>query len=535
MSLAWAINRAAGQGAVIGERASVGQRKTIQAPVSGWNTSDARAAMPPKFAVQLDNYFPEAGSVTLRRGSRKVAEGVGSDYVRTLIPHQSGTVSKLFAIGGGAFYEVTNVANADVIAATELKDGSYTSDRWRFKTFQGHTICVNGEDPPERIQPNGTLAAAHGWSKAAGQDAIAFDAAKLSHVLQFKGRPFFLEKDSPNLWYGGLGAVQGDLTRFALDRINAEGGNAVGIDTVTIDSGEGLDDILCIFFDNGSVLLYNGTDITSASDFNLVGRFNIGPLIADKGVVRYRGDLVAMTTDGYIKVASLLREGARSAHMSMGSNLSAKIANTVSEEYRLHGDQVGWECIQFTPANWLLFNLPIVGGVQHVMNTQTGAWCRFTGLDARCWAVWRDRIFYGGPSGGVFEANINADDDGAPIEGRVQGAFQYLGSTMDKRFTMARALVDSDADVSFVIGTVTDFNEEPGLGSPTALETAGGEWNVAEWNVAEWAGGVFALQEWQALNRDGTAISVVLVSSTRGARLRYYACDIIAENTIALL
>ena len=537
MSLAWAINKHAQRGAVVGDRSAGGQRKTIQAPVDGWNTSDAYATMPPKYAVVLENFFPEAGSVSLRRGSRTTARGVGTGYVSTLIPHESGSVRRLYAVGGGQLWNVTN--NAQVaIDATSLKNGSYTSDRWRWASMAGHTIMVNGEDVPELILPDGSVAAANAaaWTKAAGQDAITFSASRLAHVLPFKGRVYFLEKDSPNLWYGNLGAVRGDLTRFALDRVHAEGGNAIGIDTVTVDAGSGVDDLLLIFFDTGSVLVYQGSDPTSAGVDGLrqVGIWKLGRLIGDRATVKYGGDLIAMTVDGYVSMKQTL-QGGRVSVSRETSNISLKIANTITERYRQFGGNSGWDCVLFTPATWLLFSVPLEGGEQHVMNTQTGAWCRLTGMDARCWTVWNDRLFFGGPGGTVVEANVARDDDGDLIEGDVQGAFQYLGTAMDKRFTMARALVDSDGDVSFRIGVTTDFNDPGRLAAATEIATSGAEWDTAEWDVAEWAGGTFSLQEWQGLNEDGTAISVRLRSSTRGASLRYFACDVVTEPTIALL
>ena len=134
MSIAYAINRAARQGAELGPRSALGRREKIQAPVDGWNTSDAWASMPPKYAIQIDNYFPERGAVVLRRGSRVSATGAGTDYVQTLIPHRSGTVSKLYAVGGGQIWDVTNPSQVSAFEAESVKDGSYASDRWRFES-----------------------------------------------------------------------------------------------------------------------------------------------------------------------------------------------------------------------------------------------------------------------------------------------------------------------------------------------------------------------------------------------------------------
>ncbi len=530
MSLSHAIGQTVRKhgGASIGARQHLGRRHNIQAPVSGLNTSDAWAAMRPKYAIHLDNFFPESGAVVLRRGCREHATEVGNGEVLSLFAHESGTVSKMFAVGGGTLYEVSDNA-----AGTSLKSG-LTSSRWQTAMHGGHTVMVNGEDDPLRILPAGTLAAAHGWSKASGQDSIPFAASQLYRVLPFKGRLFFLQKDTANLWYGGLGFVQGELTRFALDRVHPDGGNAIGLGTITIDSGDGVDDLLCIFFDSGAVIVYQGADISSSSSWSLVGIWKIGRLVGDKAVLKYGGDLIALTDDGVVSVTKLTTGGELEAG-NMRGNLSHNIANRISEMNILYGDVTGWDAALHTPANWLVINVPVQGGIQYVRNTQTGAWCRFTGWNARCFTRWNRKLYYGGTDGRVYETNVGASDNGVPIEGDCRGAFQYLGSSADKRFTMARALVDADANVSFVLGTTTDFNEDGGLEAPTNIVTGGAKWNATKWNTAKWAGGVFSLQEWQSLNRDGTAISVRLRSSTTGARLRYYAADVIAERTQGLL
>ena len=504
---------------------SVARRHTIQAPVGGWNTKDAYANMKPKYAIVLDNYFPEAGRVRLRRGAVEFNDGVGSGYVESLISHRSGSTKKLYAAGGGALYDVTSTGGG-----TSVKSG-LSGNRWQSASMNGHTILVNGEDAPVRIEPAGTLASAHCWAKETNQPGTLVPSS-LYRVMTFKGRMFFLEKDTAKLWYGDVGAIQGDLHVFRLDRVHPAGGNAIAMGTMTIDAGSGVDDLFCVFMSSGAVLVYQGTDISSATGWNIVGIWEIGTLVGDRPLVKFGGDLIAITTDGYIKLSKMLTGGRM---IDRRSSLSDAIAPAVTEQVRLHGLTPGWDCVLHTPATWLLFSIPVFGGEQHVMNTQTGAWCRFTGWDARCWARHDDKLYYGGEGGKVYQADFGADDDGAPIEGDVQSAYNYLGSADDKRFTMARALVEADGDVAIRLGTTTDFNEEAQLSVPTEIISSGAEWDTATWDATEWAGGTFALQSWQALDREGTAISMRVRSSTRNVRISYYASDIIAERTSGIL
>ena len=521
MSLAFAIGqkvRMRGSAAL----GATGMRKTIPAPVGGWNTRDALADMKPRYATKLDNFFPERGATTLRRGCVEHCDGFGaSNFVHSLFSHNS---NKLFAIADNQLWDATSDS------ATSVKSG-LTNEFWDTSAHGGATIMVNGFDAPIRIERNGDVAADHEWEKQTDVDGT-LDLSKLFRVMSFKGRLFFIEKETANLWYGDIGAIKGDLRRFSFEYVNPAGGQLINMGTLTIDAGSGIDDLCLFFFDNGSVLVYQGVDISDAEHWSLVGRWEIGRLIGTKPLVKVGGDLVAVTSDGYIPLAKYLQAG-RVSDKVIG--LSDAISATVTERFEIYGDNVGWDSVLFTPASWLLFNIPISGGEQHVMNTQTRAWCRFKGWDARCFAVHNDRLFFG-TQGKVCEANVGLNDDGVAISGDVQTAYNYLGSPADKRFTMARAQVSADADVrNLQISTSADFSEEATTETFTDILLSGSEWDVAEWDEDEWAGGIFVINEWQQLNRSGSAISIRVQARTSGARISFFAADVIFEKTTGIL
>ena len=100
---------------------------------------------------------------------------------------------------------------------------------------------------------------------------------------------------------------------------------------------------------------------------------------------------------------------------------------------------------------------------------------------------------------------------------------------------MIRAIVESDADVSFRLGSTTDFGAPAPLGAPSAIATEGATWNEAEWNDAEWAVGVGELRQWQTVNQIGSALSIRLRSSTNGAALALLATDVVHERAPGIL
>ena len=502
-----------------------GVQKRIPAPVGGWNTRDSLATMKEKYATKLDNFFPEAGAVTMRRGCQQHAslgDALAGAEVNSLFSHE-GSSRNLMAVADKKLWDVTGSTPRQI-------KGSLNSEFWKTTNLNGNTIaCSNGNDDPMRIMPDGTLANTHGWAKETGVSG-SLDVSRLLSPFSFKGRILFIERDSANLWYGNVGAIQGDLYRYNLGSFHGAGGNIVNIGSLTIDAGSGIDDLLCVFFDNGSALVYQGTDIADPLKFALVGTWNLGRLVGDRSLVKVGGDLVGLTTDGYVSMLTLLTKGRVAERMA---SLSDAISSTVTEVTSVYSNLNTWDCILYTPASWLLFNLP--DGSQHVMNTQTKAWCRFNGWNANCFAVHENNLFFG-TTGKVCQANIGGEDDGKEIRADCQTAYNYLGSAYDKRFTLARPIVSSDGSVNgLTVATSSDFTEEPVDFISADIQVQGAKWNEAKWNEAKWSGGVVIDDKWQMLQSDGSALSIRVLVSTRNARVSFYSAHIIYEPTTGIL
>ena len=167
----------------------------------------------------------------------------------------------------------------------------------------------------------------------------------------------------------------------------------------------------------------------------------------------------------------------------------------------------------------LVFNIPTSGTTfdQYVMNTNTGAWCRFTNQNGMCWAIYNDHIYFAGASGKVYKADSVYNDDGASIDGDVESAFTYLGARNKiKRITAIRPLFrTATSTVPVALTMNTDFKQKTVLSSVPVAGTGGGVWDVAVWDVDVWGDTLDARAIWKVVNGTGYAASLRVKVSTQ--------------------
>lgn len=489
---------------------------SIPAPVLGWNVRDPLFEMDPRFATILDNYFPQTNFVELRRGHSEHATGVGSGSVEFLFSYREGANLDLLAAGGGDIYDATAAGAVGAALAS-----GFSSNRWQGVNFNGVGIFVNGTDAPQSY--NGTTVTASGFT---GSGLTPSD---LFYVHPFKERLFFAENNSASFWYGGVDAVTGALTEFPLGSVHPGGGKLLAIGTLTIDGGDGIDDLVAFFMESGDVLIYAGTDPGDANAWALVGVFQIGRPIGSRPLVKLGSDLIVITSDGYVPLLQFLKTGRSQRDLAISDNISGAVSDAV----RSFGANFGWEAVQYPRSNWLLFNVPKVENSQadqHVMNTLTGAWCRFQGMDANSWTVHQDRLYFGGQDGKVFLADDTDADDGSTIIGDAQSAYRYFGGRGRlKSFTMFRPVLSSDASLMVSMGLGVDFEEAVGVVAVQSTGQSGTAWTSGLWNTFLWAGGLKVQKGWQSSSAIGTAAAVRIKTETDKQQIRWFSTDVLFE------
>ena len=468
---------------------------SLQAPYGGLNTRDAIDTMPPTDAIQMDNWFPSEGKVSVRPGYEEHATGMGSGEVETLAEYQSGTTRQLIAGANLKLYNATAVG-----AAVDISDAGapYTNNRWQWINFDGIIQFVNGADDPR--QWDGTTMTAPAWTGTTIADFIG--------VSIFKTRVFFWKADSSDFWYGASNAKAGALANFPLSRVFKAGGHMVAIESYTIDSGNGPDDFCVFIMSSGAVIVYQGTDPASASAWSLVGIYTIPEPLNVRGSASVGSDVMIVTTQDLIPLTSVLQGG----FLGRGS----KISGAINAAARTHKASFGWQVILHPEGRMLIINNPTsIGYDQWVMNTVTGAWCRFKDIEASCWGSYNTNLYFGATGGIAYKFSESFETDNtAAIDAVAVQAWSDLGTPYEKRVALCKPVVSADGGISLSIDVGYDF-VTPLASSPSSKTSDGTTWDTSAWDVSPWSTEDIVFSGWQVCSGKGQFISTSMRVSAK--------------------
>lgn len=490
----------------------------IQAPVGGWNARDSLDDMPPEDAVLLENWVPDSGYCRLRGGSELYTSGLGGD-VLTLAEYHAAGVRKFLAAADGNLWDIT-----DGSAPVSLASG-YSLDRWQFTHHSGRLLLVNGVDSPQAF--DGTAIAAMDftgttWGSSAPEN--------LHGVTSFKGRALYREESRQGFWYAAAGSYQGALNWFPLDSVVQKGGDLSMILTWTRDSGDGVDDLAVFYFSSGEVLVYQGSDPGDANDWALVGRFQLGEPLGARGRAKLAGDEVIITKDGYINLGAALSNG----RVSDRDKVSQKINAAVKADLSRFGNNPGWQALLYPAGSLFLVNVPISSSQseQHVLNTNTGSWTKFTGWYARCFTLFADALYFGG-NGEVYKADTGYSDSGALIKGRAITAFNYCGTRSRKKLLTAAQVVSNYMQPQYIgLSAAGDFRPPLSPSNFLPPEQGGTSWDSSGWDASGWSqteGRIIA--SWRSLMAEGYAIALNVVIQSRLQAVKWYATKLKVKFT----
>lgn len=437
----------------------------------GLNIADPLDNMLPQYALEMDNVIPEPSGDRVRNGFLQRVDNVG--YAKALAINIAGNERLVCATDEKLdIYDVTNFTIAPV-----TKSG-FSSSNWlncNFTDGSGvqHVFFANGADTPQ------DFTVANGMTDTS---LTIPQGVLLSHPLAFKNRLYFISGDF-TLSYTGVQSISGQLTAFSMGSFFKKGGKLITIANWTQDAGQGVDDLLVLISSEGEVMIYSGTD-PEANDWSTKGVFQIPKPIGNNCCATFGADLVVITEKGYLPLSNVLSD--------IRAN-RAGISQKVDGITKGRNVNKNWE-IHFSPKRgWLIINAPsLLAGYayeQHVLNTETNAWCRFIGMDSNSWAEVLDRLFFVNGDG-IFEADVGSTDNGAYIVFSVQRAYNRFGLNYKKQlmeidplfYTETSSLLElyKRIDVDFMAGKNKKM---------TVYQSAGNysSWDTAIWDESFWS------------------------------------------------
>jgi hypothetical protein len=486
------------------KRKVVGEPRTVLAPFKGWYTLEGDLQMPIGSAKLLDNFWPEADVVSLRKGSLAHVDGMPG-RVETLMAYRTGSTAQLFAASDGGIYDVSAAGTAAAPVVPR------SVGRCAFTNFVGSggqfLIVVNGADAP--LKYDGT-----NWTGIAFSDGGPTNPNDISGVWSYRSRLYFLAKDSTKFYYLPADSIGGTLNTFDAGGSLSKGGKLIAGGRWTIDAGNGPDDACVVVSDQGEVLVYGGNNPGSANGWGLVGVYTTGKPIGPRCLINLGGDLCVLCEDGVQPLSTITKlDRSQQKRASATSN----IAKAFNETLRQRGAGSDWGLYLWSKGTMLICNVPGVGGLteQYAMNVQTGAWCRFKGLRATCWEEFEGAVYYGTNDGRVLKFWHGSTDDGAPIDAVMVPAFNQLGYAGVKTLSHMRTDLKASYVAQLSIGVAVDF--EINLANVIGLDfgALSSQWDVSPWDTTPWADtDDLRRQAWQGVSGVGYAFAPVLTATT---------------------
>lgn len=503
---------------------------TLGAPVGGLNGRDAISAMAPQDAFVMDNWFPNNTSVDLRGGSENFATGMPGP-VESLEVFTGGMGSKMLAFSAGEVFDVSLTGPVGASILSGLTSSKMTSCMFSNAGAQW-LMLFNGVDTP------------HAYNTASGMTALAITGVtgngqnSLHSPIAFKSRVFLAQVGMLGFYYLGVGAIQGAASYFDLSEQSLKGGYVQTITSFSVESeGSGPQDYVVFVTSEGEYIMYGGTDPSNAATWELVGRY-IGPaVIGRKGWFKFRSDVYFITEEGVLSFSQIREMGQDAENIQY---LTGKLGN-VFQQLMPNADAYGWQGFIYPKGNALYINAPLTsaengGYVQYVMNTNSNAWCRFTGLNAVCWALFNRFSYFGTYDGKVILNDAGTNDNGSDIVATCRQAWNNFddgrgSGDMDKQFHFATFIMNADGELPVSCSMNTDYEDETPDPAGSLDAATGGSWDLSSWDVDGWSTGGITQDLTVPIGKIGYTSSLWMNVSSQGTAVKWLATRIIMEVT----
>lgn len=463
----------------------------IPAPV-GENAVDPASALPDGDATALINVISGDGGPKPRPGFAEWCTGIGTDEVRSLLAYHGSQPSKdrLFAMSPTAIEDCTATStNPPVVHTFGVND-----------SLSGYGSSTAFSGPGDRYlaycdETNGYLLYSESTDSWAAGSVTGVAPGNLVHVLQWKSRLWFTERNSSRAWFMPLASISGVATKMDFGELFPTGGHLVGLWSWTVDAGVGADDMLVAVSSSGDVVVFTGTD-PQYPNMRQLGAWNLGGVPAGRRIATSNGgDILLLTVLGVLPLSKLISGQA----LTPDTYETYKEGPRVREALASQRDNRGWDLV-LHPDNFLLVNTPGIPGApqeQFAMSFATRGWSRLRGLDILSAATWRGSLYFGTRDGRVCKMTGYVDNvaqNGSVANAKAIDSFVLDRPATGGRYTnkqigtIRSSFLTRNTNPS-VLG-VARYDYDPseevgGLESPP-INLTSTLWDTAVWDVDAW-------------------------------------------------
>ncbi len=488
------------------ERNNQSQAIVLPVATGGLNTVSPLAAMPMEDAVIMNNIIPDVDKVVTRGGYEQVITGYTAD-VESLFEYRSAATAKLISVAGGTFYE-----GIDTAGLTQIGTG-FSNSRWNGDMMNNHLLLFNGVDTPQKY--DGTTLSNNVFT------GTGLTPSNLEGMAVYKSFLMTWTGEECGFWYGGVSAISGPLTYFPLEFVAKHGGKVINIASWSSDGRYDVEQRLVIFMSTGETIVYQGTDPATATDWRIVGTFHMSQPLSQKAIINWGGDLLVLNEHDVTSFQEVTVSGQDSPEGT------TKLTGAIKEAVNKYGSNYGWELLHYSFGNWLIINIPVATNEtyeQLVFNTKIGTstGCRFTGMNARCFAVVNNKLYFGGDQI-VYQADKGFSDDGNNIEVELRTAWNNFNTPLRKDPNFYRLTYASAAQ--FEPENALDYDFVDSILQDAEIVTCGSgvQWDSVLWDTTLWSPALTIRNLEFDTNGDGTYLSFHLRFQLRGQAVNLYS------------
>lgn len=356
-----------------------------------------------------------------------------------------------------------------------------------------------------------------GPSLADQHAGFACDPADFVHVTVWKSRVLFVERDTARAWYGDINAIYGTFTSFNFGAKMQKGGSLVGLWNWSINGGDGLDTHLVGISAAGDVVIYTGTDPSSAATFGLKGCWSVGGVVAGRRIATDSGgDLLILSSLGVVPLSRLVVGGET---FDQSNYATRKIGPVFVRLATIYGSYRGWSMHIHPTDNALMVTVPVGNNdptEQLAMSFATKGWFPWRDLPILSACVWNKELYFGTVDGKVcrqtgFVDNVRygSPDSFDAVRWSVLPAFRH--KVVNTQIQFARPVLLSETPAANVEATAKyDYD----LTEPAVVAGNGGggasAWDEALWDSAVWANEFGVTQPTGGAAGMGKAVSIAL-------------------------
>lgn len=449
----------------------------VPLPLRGLFVEGKTSEISGMYAAKLENWRSNGFSVELRQAAELQESTAG---VIQRIPYSFGANPSLICVKSGS---VIGNGISQVYTSTGKLSAAYIS---------GNALLAGGAEGPATF--DGSMWWLGGFTTTTGLSPTEF-----TGVIAHHDRPFFWkEGDDLDFYYGGVGAISGALVQFPLGRLGNIEGTIVGLRSMTVDAGHGMNDVLAIFTSAGNIVAYEGLNPGDTADWRQLNRLKVAPPVSQHAFVQVGGDTWMLTSAGVVSVIDTLRQSKQA--------LVNTVSRPVQKELRAQVEEGGeWSMHLAANGSAVIVNRVFNGiATQHILATDSNAWFTAT-YPAADWYSLGQETGFTDLSGNRWlltgqSEEITAIWHSSWFRLPRAGGIEYLVPTIlaNGPLTMTIAvLTDHDetaADVAEATQTVTispddpaDVNGQVSINEEIAIDAVGDVFQIRMEVTAAWA------------------------------------------------